>query len=67
MGLKYAATRFHPSYHLSETSPLSLGVGYLFFFLVGSNILLLMVVQQQIAIFEFSKEKMSPCPSTLPF
>ena len=33
----------HPSYHIVAASPLSLDVGYLFFF-VGSNILLLMVV-----------------------
>ena len=34
-------------------------------FLVGSNILLLMVVQQQVVILEFSQEKMSTHPSTL--
>ena len=38
--------------------------GYLY--LVGSNILLLMVVQQQVAILEFSQEKMSARPSTPP-
>ena len=38
--------------------------GYLF--LVGSNILLLMVVQQLVAILVFSKEKMSAHPSTPP-
>ena len=37
----------------------------IFFFLVGSNILLLMVVQQLVAIWEFS-QKMTACPSTLP-
>ena len=36
------------------------------FFLVGSNILLSMVVQQQVVISEFLQEKMSVCPSTLP-
>jgi len=35
-------------------------------FLVGSNIVLLMVVQQQVAILLFSQEKMSTRPSTLP-
>ena len=34
-------------------------------FLVGSNILLLMFVQQLVAILEFSQEKMSKCPYTL--
>ena len=37
-----------------------LNVGYLF--LVGSNILLLIVVQQRVVIWEFS-QKMSACPS----
>ena len=35
-------------------------------FLVGSNILLSTVVQQQVVILEFSQEKMSTCPSTSP-
>ena len=35
-------------------------------FLVGSNFLLLMVVQRLVAILEFSQKKMSACPSTLP-
>ena len=35
-------------------------------FLVESNILLSMVVQQGVVILEFSQEKMSTCPSTLP-
>ena len=39
-------------------------MGYLF--LVGSNILLLTVVQQRVVILEFS-QKMSACPSTPPF
>ena len=33
------------------------------FFLVGSNILLLTVIQQRAVIFEFSQEKMSTCPT----
>ena len=37
------------------------GVSFLF---VGSNILLLTVVQQRVVILEFSQEKMSACPST---
>ena len=44
---------------------LSLGHGY--FSLVGSNILLSMVVQQRAVILDFSQEKMSACPYTLPF
>ena len=56
--------RFHPSYLLSGASPLPLDVGYLF--LVGANILLSLVVKQQVVILEFSQEKMSACPSTLP-
>ena len=51
------------SYHLVEASPLPLDMGYLF--LVGSNILLLMVVQQRVTILEFSQEKMSTHPSPL--
>ena len=39
---------------------------FFFFFLVRSIILLLMVVQQRVVILEFSQEKMSACPSTLP-
>ena len=35
-------------------------------FLVGSNILLLMVVQQWVVVFEFLQQKMSACPLTLP-
>ena len=38
-----------------------------FFFLVKSNILLSMIVQQWVAILEFSQDKMSAHPSTLPF
>ena len=43
----------------------SFALGHGVSFLVGSNILLLMVVQQLVAILEFS-QKMSACPSTLP-
>ena len=56
---------FFPSYHLSGSSPLPLDMGYLFS--VGSNILLLMVVQQQFVILEFSQERMITSPSTPPF
>ena len=55
---------FCPSYHLAGASPLPLDVGYLY--LVGSNILLWMVVQQLAAILEFSQEEMSAGSSTLP-
>ena len=47
-----------------RASPLSLDMGY--YFLVGSNILLLMVVQQLVVVLEFSQEKVSTHPSTLP-
>ena len=53
-----------PLYHLVQASSLPLDVGYLF--LVGFNIFLLMVVQQQVAILELSQEKMSIHPSTPP-
>ena len=53
-----------PSYCLAGASPLPLDMGYLF--LVGSNILLLTVVQQQVVILEFSQEKMSARPSAPP-
>ena len=56
----------HPSYHLVGASPLPLDMGYFFFFLVGSNILLSVVVQQWAEIFEFSWEKMREHPSTPP-
>ena len=52
-----------PLYHLAGASPLSLDTGCLF--LVGSNVLLLMAVQQQVVILEFLQEKMSTCSSTL--
>ena len=55
--------QFRPSYHLAGVSPLPLGMGYLF--LVGSNILLSMVVQQLVVILVFSQDKMSTRP-TLP-
>ena len=35
-------------------------------FLVGPKFLVLMIVQERVAIWEFSKEKMSACLSTLP-
>ena len=35
-------------------------------FLVGSSVLLLMFVQQLLAILVLSQEKISACPSTLP-
>ena len=41
-----------------------LGLGYLI--LVWSNILLSMVVQHWVSVLEFSQEKRSTCPSTLP-
>ena len=56
--------RFRPSYHLVGASPLPLDVGYVF--LVGSNILLLMVVQQLVARLMFSQETMDTRPSTVP-
>ena len=54
---------FCPSYYFVGASPLPLKVRYLF--LVVSNILLLMVIQQQVAVLEFSQEKISTCPSSL--
>ena len=56
--------QFCPTYHLAGAASLPVDVGYLF--LVGSNVLLLMVVQQQVAVLEFLQEKMSTRPSTLP-
>jgi len=44
----------------------SFALGHEYLFIVGSNILLSMVVQQRVVILEFSKEKMSTGPSTLP-
>ena len=41
---------FTPSYHLTGASPLPLDVGYIF--LVGSNILLSLVIQQGIIILD---------------
>ena len=44
-----------------------LDIGYFFFFfLVGSNIVLSMVVQKQVVILQFLWKRMSTCPSTLP-
>ena len=50
-----------PLHHLSGTSPLPLDMGY--HFLVWSNILLSMVVQQWVVILEFL-QKISTCPCT---
>ena len=55
--------QFCPPCHLTGTFPLPLDMGYL---LVWSNFLLLMVIQQQVVILEFSHKKMSTCPPTLP-
>ena len=45
----------------------ALGCGvFLLLLLLGSNIFLSMVVQQQYAVLEFSREQMSECPSTSP-
>ena len=49
--------------HLVRASPLPLDMEYLF--LMGSNILLLMVLQLLFAILEFSEEKISIYSSTL--
>ena len=49
------------------TPPTTILLGLLlcsYIFLVGSNILLPMVVQQWVVILEFSQQKMSACPST---
>ena len=48
----------------SWASPLPLDMRYLF--LVGSNILLLMVFPQWVAVLQFLQEKMCAHPSTLP-
>ena len=47
--------QFCPSYHLAGAFPLPLDVGYLF--LVWSNILLSMVVQQQVEILVFCRRR----------
>ena len=44
----------------------SFALGYGVSFLVGSNSLLSTVVQQCVVLLEFSQEKMSTCPSSLP-
>ena len=54
----------HPSYCLVGACLLPLDAEYLF--LVGSNIFLLMVVQQLVAVLVFSQKKMNTCP-TLPW
>ena len=53
-----------PSYVIAAVSSLSLDVGYLSF--MGSSILLLMVVQQLVAILVLLREEMSTRPSTPP-
>ena len=60
--------RLCPSYHLVAVSPLPLDMGclFFFFFLVGSNILLSMAVQQLVVILVFSLEKMPARPSSPP-
>ena len=63
MGMGFLNAILSP-YHHAGASPLSLDVGYLF--LVGSNILLWMVVQQQVIILEFLQEKMTAHPSIPP-
>ena len=55
---------FCPSYHLVGASPLPSDMGYCFW--VGSNVILSMVIQQRVAILEFSQEKMSAHPSIPP-
>ena len=72
---------FEPSEHLWQVwglilnvifaPPILLGLllcpwTWCIFFLVGSNILLLMGVQQRVAILEFSQEEMSERPASLP-
>ena len=65
VGVGFDSKHDSPPHHLFRASPLPcLDVGYLF--LVQLNILLLMVAQQLVAGFEFSLEKMSAHPSTLP-
>ena len=53
--------------HLPSCWGFSFALGSGVSFLVGSNILLSMVVQQPDAIYEFSQEKMNASPSTLRF
>ena len=68
LGISLAGMRFDSkcSFALlpSGASPLPLDVGY--FFPVGSNILLSVVVQQWVVVLEFSQERTSTHPSTLP-
>ena len=56
--------QLHPSYHLAGASPLPLDMVYLLG--VGSNILLLTVVEKRVVNLEFLQEKMSTHPSTPP-
>ena len=53
--------------HLPSCWGFSFTLGCGVSFLVGSNILLSMVVQQPVAIYEFSQKKMNAHPSTLRF
>ena len=53
-------------YYWDFSFALERGASFFFFFLVKSNILLSMIVQQWVAILEFSQEKTSAHPSTLP-
>ena len=64
MGMGLILNEISPLLHLAGASPLPFDTGHLF--LVGSNILLLMVVQQLVAILEFSQGKVSAHPSILP-
>ena len=63
-GMGFDSKWLHPCYHLPGASPLPLEVGYLF--LVGSNMLLSMVVQQWVVILKFSEKKMRAHTSTPP-
>ena len=80
-GSWYTQGLFEPSEHLwqvrglipSMISPLlqsccgfSFTLGHAYLFLVGSSILQLIVVQQQVVVLEFLQEKMSACPSLPP-
>jgi len=49
--------QLHSSYHLSDASSVPVNIGFLF--LVRSNILLSMVIQQLVVILVFSQEKVS--------
>ena len=55
-----------PFYHLAGASSLSLDMGHLFFFLVGSSVLLSKVVQELVVSLVLLKEEMNECLSILP-